>query len=193
MGKSSCGALAKDAKGSPKSVRHLLVHSKATNVLTNRPADDTTTRIAAVHFNALGSKLGAVDSGGVLSLYTTDGGERGIGRLQNLPVHNRYASDFSFLNAGSVLATVGSSNDRRNLCIFVRSFSFTHCRNCAHKLTCGVVAGRDPTAAADARACGGVPRQRHRVGALLAARVLPLHRRREGRNRDVRSADDADG
>jgi len=104
-------------------VRHLLVHSKATNVLTNRPADDTTTRIAAVHFNALGSKLGAVDSGGVLSLYTTDGGERGIGRLQNLPVHNRYASDFSFLNAGSVLATVGSSNDRRNLCIFVRSFS----------------------------------------------------------------------
>ena len=118
MGKSSCGALAKDAKGSPKSVRHLLVRSKAANVLTNRPADDTTTRIAAVHFNALGSKLGAVDSGGVLSLYTTDGGERGIGRLQN-----RYASDFSFLNAGSVLATVGSSNDRRNLCIFVRSFS----------------------------------------------------------------------
>lgn len=81
--------------------------------------DDTTARISRVHFNSVGSKLGAVDSGGVFSLFTTDDAT-GITRLQNLPCHNRSASDFGFLNAGSVVATVGNSSDRRNLCIFVR-------------------------------------------------------------------------
>ena len=78
--------------------------------------DDSTARISQVHFNPLGSKLGAVDSGGVFSLFTTDAA--GISKLQNLPCHNRYATDFGFLNAGSVIATVGNSSDRRNLCIF---------------------------------------------------------------------------
>jgi hypothetical protein len=86
--------------------------------------DDTTTRIAQVHFNSVGSKLGAVDSGGVFSLFTTDAA--GISRLQNLPCHNRSASDFGFLNAGSVIATVGNSSDRRNLCIFVRISHSVH-------------------------------------------------------------------
>ena len=118
--------------------------------IASETIQDTAQRITRVRFNALGTKVGVTDTGGTLSIFTTDTDRGLMGRLTQISCHSRStgeqvpsttlylvmvavccrsvrtvfsiscarAADFDFLNAGSVVATFGSSADRNNLCIF---------------------------------------------------------------------------
>jgi len=86
--------------------------------IASETIQDTAQRITRVRFNALGTKVGVTDTGGTLSIFTTDTDRGLMGRLTQISCHSRSTADFDFLNAGSVVATFGSSADRNNLCIF---------------------------------------------------------------------------
>eukprot|EP01052_Picozoa_sp_SAG31_P006870 SAG31_NODE_321_length_17733_cov_41.320177_12_plen_733_part_00 len=84
--------------------------------LSKAAVSNSDQRITKIHFNVNGTRLGATDAGGHLTLFNVD--QHTLSPLMGLQCHTRAAMDFAWLNAGSVVATVGNSQNKQNLCIW---------------------------------------------------------------------------
>eukprot|EP00743_Colponemidia_sp_Colp-15_P008961 GILK01009777.1.p1 GENE.GILK01009777.1~~GILK01009777.1.p1 ORF type:complete len:1392 (+),score=301.13 GILK01009777.1:304-4176(+) len=72
-------------------------------------------RITAIRFNSMGDKFAATEVDGHISLYRFDTREESTVAHHKFPCHSKRASSMAFLNAGSVVATVGISHGNQNL------------------------------------------------------------------------------
>lgn len=77
------------------------------------------THITKVRFNASGTRFGATSSSGMLSLWSFHYQRHSKSHLQTayelFQVHDKQATDFVFLNGGSLMATSGDSSDGYNV------------------------------------------------------------------------------
>ncbi|KAF9963358.1 regulator of (H+)-ATPase in vacuolar membrane [Modicella reniformis] len=78
----------------------------------------TNTKVTRVHFDSYGQKFGATDVKGDMHLWRFDSNTLGSKPFLTLNSHDKIARDFAFLGSSSVVATVGTSGDGRNLAIW---------------------------------------------------------------------------
>ncbi|KAF9182064.1 regulator of (H+)-ATPase in vacuolar membrane [Haplosporangium sp. Z 11] len=78
----------------------------------------TNSKVLSVHFDSYGQKFGATDIRGDLHLWRFDSNTVGSKPFLSLNCHDRIARDFAFLGSSSVIATIGTSSDNRNLAIW---------------------------------------------------------------------------
>src|SRR5690554_2050659 len=69
-------------------------------------------RVTRLHFNVRGTKFGASDANGKLSLWRFDANEASLLPFQTFQCHQN-TLDFDFMNSGSMLATAGHSSDKK--------------------------------------------------------------------------------
>lgn len=74
--------------------------------------------IVNIKFGAFGFKFGAVNDKGDISLWRFDSSKDSIQEFDRLHCHIDKTIDFTFLNSGSLLATIGLSNSVKELCIW---------------------------------------------------------------------------
>jgi len=75
-------------------------------------------RVTRIHFNHRGTKFGSADIAGKLSLWRFDASEASLKPYQILNCHSKGTLDFTYINSGSLLATAGISNDKKNVCLW---------------------------------------------------------------------------
>ncbi|KAG6618581.1 DmX protein 1 [Phytophthora cinnamomi] len=73
--------------------------------------------IKALEFDSLGQQLGAVDAMGHLFLWKFADLDR-VPYYRELVCHDKGAKGLAFLNSSSSVATVGSSSEKRNVCVW---------------------------------------------------------------------------
>ncbi|KJE97453.1 hypothetical protein, variant [Capsaspora owczarzaki ATCC 30864] len=77
-----------------------------------------TARATKLQYNMFGSKFGATDTTGALSLWRHDDPPHVSTPLISLSCHNKFAADFVFLNSTSFVATAGCSSNGRNVALW---------------------------------------------------------------------------
>ncbi|EFA80088.1 WD-40 repeat-containing protein [Heterostelium album PN500] len=79
----------------------------------------TKPRIVKCKFNQSGSKFGACDMAGNIMLWQFSAQENTLNPFYTLQAHSKQCLDFTFLNAGSLLATAGISVDsKKDVCLW---------------------------------------------------------------------------
>jgi hypothetical protein len=75
--------------------------------------------VTSLRFSRFGYKFGATDSSGNITLWRFEASKDSLQAFDCMTVHSGRANDFAFLDSGSVVATIGSSNSgSKNLCIW---------------------------------------------------------------------------
>ncbi|KAG0049588.1 regulator of (H+)-ATPase in vacuolar membrane [Gryganskiella cystojenkinii] len=78
----------------------------------------TTSKITKVHFDSYGQKFGATDTKGDVHLWRFDSNSVGSKPFLSLSCHDKIARDFAFLGSSSVIATIGTAGDGKNVAIW---------------------------------------------------------------------------
>ncbi|XP_043932298.1 dmX-like protein 2 [Protopterus annectens] len=84
-------------------------------------------RVTRMYFNSQGNKCGVADGEGFLSLFQVNQATSNPKPYMNLQCHSKVTGDFSFITSSSLIATVGQSNDSRNVCLWDTLVSPNHC------------------------------------------------------------------
>eukprot|EP01090_Pellita_catalonica_P013311 TRINITY_DN3115_c0_g3_i1.p1 TRINITY_DN3115_c0_g3~~TRINITY_DN3115_c0_g3_i1.p1 ORF type:complete len:660 (+),score=120.99 TRINITY_DN3115_c0_g3_i1:92-1981(+) len=87
-------------------------------VATFRTKGGAAARVAKIHCNRTGTKLGACDHSGTLTMWRCDTNPASRIPFISLQCHSASAIDFAFLNSGSFIASVGRSADRKNVALY---------------------------------------------------------------------------
>ncbi|XP_057307228.1 dmX-like protein 1 [Hydractinia symbiolongicarpus] len=74
-------------------------------------------RVNKIQFNPLGNKFAVVDDSGYLSMWLVANTQDTAPYL-TLKCHSKYCLDFAYLGSSSLIATVGFTNDKRNICVW---------------------------------------------------------------------------
>jgi len=74
-------------------------------------------RVNKVQFNTLGNKFAVCDDSGYLSLWLI-ANTQDTAPFWTFRCHTKFCLDFAFLGSSSLIATVGFTNDKRNVCIW---------------------------------------------------------------------------
>jgi len=76
------------------------------------------TRITQIRFNTFGTKFTAVDANGSLELWNFEVSQETAKSYQKIQCHSKSASDVVFLGSGSLLASAGLSNSKKNVSLW---------------------------------------------------------------------------
>jgi WD40 repeat protein len=77
-------------------------------IRTYREAQNTA--VTSLHFSRFGYKFGATDAAGTLTLWRFEASKDSLRPFDVLKCHSGRATDFTFLDSGSMVATVGTSS-----------------------------------------------------------------------------------
>ncbi|KAL9648804.1 hypothetical protein ABK040_003737 [Willaertia magna] len=74
--------------------------------------------ITSIHFSRFGYKFGVTDASGYLTLWRFEASKESLHYFYHLYCHSVKTNDFSFLESGSLVATIGLSKNVGELCIW---------------------------------------------------------------------------
>eukprot|EP00111_Clytia_hemisphaerica_P015793 TCONS_00046632-protein len=74
-------------------------------------------RVNKIAFNPMGNKFAVVDDSGYLSIWQVANTHETT-PFYSMKCHSKNCVDFAFLGSSSLIATVGATNDKRNVCIW---------------------------------------------------------------------------
>eukprot|EP01134_Creolimax_fragrantissima_P007867 CFRG7867T1 len=74
--------------------------------------------ITSIRFDMFGNKFGVCDQKGMFGMWRFGTEAQYHSPLRTVQAHNKFTSDFAFLNSASFVATGGSSSNSRNVCLW---------------------------------------------------------------------------